>query len=84
MQSDAFCVAMGAAPCEHWRGSRGGCGSDVYGCRISKRCDCFYYTARLQLGRGFSLAWQFSAKNYGCEQGDTYCDSARIAPLDAD
>ena len=77
MQSDAFCVAMGAAPCEHWRGSRGGCGSDVYGCRITKRCDCFLLHGPVQLGRGYSLAWQFSAKKYAVS-GRNYCDSAGI------
>jgi hypothetical protein len=28
-----------------------------------KDVTAFYYTPRLQLGRGFSLAWQFSAIN---------------------
>ena len=76
VSSDACCVAMGAAPGEHWRGSRGGCGSDVYGCRITKRCD-FYYTARLQLGRGFPcLAVQ--RQKILMRVRRSYCNSARI------
>ena len=45
-----------------------------------QRCDCFYCTARLQLGRGF-LGLAVSAKNYGCECGVTIATALELIGL---
>ena len=68
---------MGAAPGEHWRGSRSGCGSDVYGCRISKRCDCFLLHAPVA-ARAWFPCLAVQRKKIRLRPGRNYCDSARI------
>ena len=68
---------MGAAPGEHWRGSRSGCGSDVYGCRISKRCDCFLLHAPVA-ARAWFPCLAVQRQKIPLRRGRNYCDSARI------